>query len=187
MNTLRVTVASIDAQGSGNRRICLVPVDGSALPAFDAGAHIDVKLPGGMVRQYSLVNAPWRRDGYEICVRRDARSRGGSAYLHDALSAGDVLNIAGPRNCFALERAARYVLVAGGIGITPLLSMAQSLSAQRIPFALHYYGRSESDTPYLEQLRAGFETGTATLHSARAATACVTRCHPNSTRRWQTR
>ncbi|SDR50379.1 vanillate O-demethylase ferredoxin subunit [Paraburkholderia fungorum] len=164
MNSLRVTVASIDAQGTGNRRICLVPADGSPLPAFDAGAHIDVKLPGGMVRQYSLVNAPWYRDGYEICVRRDAQSRGASAYLHDVLSPGDVLDISGPRNCFALERAARYVLVAGGIGITPLLAMAQNLSAQRIPFALHYYGGSESDTPYLKELRAGFETGTVTLH-----------------------
>lgn len=164
MDTLRMTVASIDAQGTGNRRICLVPADGSALPPFVAGAHIDLKLPGGLIRQYSLVNATAHRDRYEICVRRDAQSRGGSAYLHDALSTGDTLEIAGPRNYFALESAARHVLIAGGIGVTPLLSMARSLSAQRIPFVLHYYGRSESDTPYLHELRAGFDTGTVTLH-----------------------
>lgn len=164
MNTLRVSVASIDAQGTGNRRICLVPVDGSPLPAFDAGAHIDLQLPGGMIRQYSLVNAPWRRDSYEICVRRDAESRGGSAYLHDTLRVGDLLDVVGQRNCFALESAAHYVLIAGGIGMTPLLSMAHDLSAQRIPFVLHYYGRHDGDTPYLDELRAGFDTGTVTLH-----------------------
>jgi ferredoxin-NADP reductase len=164
MNTLRVKVASTDVLNTVDRRIQLVPVDGSALPQFEAGAHIDLRLPDGMVRQYSLVNAPAQRDSYEICVRRAAPSRGGSAYLHEALAVGDVLDIGGPRNCFALERAARYLLVAGGIGITPLLSMARSLDAQRIPFALHYYGRSESGTPYLEELQKGFGTGTVTLH-----------------------
>ncbi|MDE1184734.1 PDR/VanB family oxidoreductase [Paraburkholderia sp.] len=156
MNTIRVTVSSIDEQGRGNRRVELVPADGSLLPAFDAGAHIDVRMPGGLVRQYSLANPPSQRHRYEICVRRDAQSRGGSAYLHDVLTPGQHVEISAPRNCFALEDAAHYVLIAGGIGITPLLSMAQCLAERGASFELHYYGRSEADAPYVQQLRAGF-------------------------------
>lgn len=164
MSTIRVIVSSVEEQGASHRRIGLVAANGAALPDFDAGAHIDVLLPGGLIRQYSLANAPSCLDRYEICVRREAQSRGGSAYLHDALASGHQLDISTPRNCFALEEAESYVLIAGGIGITPLLSMARVLAERGVRFALHYYGRHEDDTPYLNELRAGFGSSTVTLH-----------------------
>ncbi|MGI4861712.1 MAG: PDR/VanB family oxidoreductase [Janthinobacterium lividum] len=164
MQTMRVTVASVESHGSAHRGIRLTGVDGAPLPAFDPGAHIDVLLPGGLVRQYSLANAPSQRAYYEICVRRDSESRGGSVYLHDRLVPGDTVEVSLPRNRFRLDAAARYLLIAGGVGITPLLSMARSLDESGTPFVLHYYGRSASDAPYIQTLQDGFENGDVVLH-----------------------
>lgn len=132
----------------------LVRDDGQPLPAFGAGSHIDVHLPGGMTRQYSLCNAP---DGelrhYQIGVLRDAASRGGSVAMH-ALNEGDTLRISAPKNHFALAHGAeRSLLMAGGIGITPLLCMAERLSSIGSPFELHYATRSRERTAFLDRLR----------------------------------
>ncbi|RKP53315.1 PDR/VanB family oxidoreductase [Pararobbsia silviterrae] len=164
MGTIEVTVSEIGAAGARDARIRLVAADGAPLPAFDAGAHIDVVLPHGLMRQYSLVNGPSDRDAYEICVRRAADSRGASTWIHDTLRVGQALGISAPRCAFALDEAARYVLIAGGIGVTPLISMARALSAQGKPFDFHFYGRSEDDVPYLDVLREGFASGRVFIH-----------------------
>ncbi len=123
------------------------------LPTFQPGAHIDVHLPNGMSRQYSLTNAPGETDHYAIGVKREPRSRGGSACLHETVQQGDVLAISAPRNNFPLRRdALNTILVAGGIGITPMLAMAQTLEAQSLPFELHCFAQSVAHLGFEEIL-----------------------------------
>ncbi len=154
MNKLiRVRVATRQDEALDICSLDLVPADGGALPAFTAGAHIDVHLPGGLVRQYSLCNAPGETQRYRIAVLRDAASRGGSTTVHDQLQVGTVLDIGVPRNLFELDRSApHHLLLAGGIGITPLLAMAEQLAAQGRPFSLHHATRSRERTPFIAQL-----------------------------------
>lgn len=150
---IRVRVAARQDEALDICSLDLVPVDGSALPAFSAGAHIDVHLPGGLVRQYSLCNTPGETHRYRIAVLRDAGSRGGSATVHDQLQVGTVLNIGAPRNLFELDPSApHHLLLAGGIGITPLLAMAEQLAAQGGGFTLHHATRSRERTPFVAQL-----------------------------------
>jgi vanillate O-demethylase ferredoxin subunit len=132
----------------------LVKPDGSALPAFGAGSHIDVQVPGGLTRQYSLCNDMAEQHRYRIAVLRDANSRGGSAALHDAVKEGDTLLISPPRNHFPLVHAHRTLLFAGGIGVTPLLSMAQRLATTGSDFVLHYCTRSEARTAFRAEIAA---------------------------------
>jgi vanillate monooxygenase ferredoxin subunit len=133
----------------------LVPVDGTTLPAFTAGAHIDVHLPNGLVRQYSLCNPPGETHRYQIAVLRDPASRGGSQAVHDSLAEGSTLTIGAPRNLFELSTtASRHLLLAGGIGITPMLAMAERLSNQGECFELHHCTRSRERTPFLERVAA---------------------------------
>ena len=132
----------------------LARVDGAPLPAFSAGSHIDVQVPGGITRQYSLCNDDNESHRYRIAVLRDAASRGGSAGMHDAVHEGDVLTISTPRNHFPLARAERTLLLAGGIGVTPLLCMAQRLAALGADFALHYCTRSAERTAFREEIAA---------------------------------
>ncbi|GAB3650201.1 PDR/VanB family oxidoreductase [Ramlibacter alkalitolerans] len=132
----------------------LVKPDGSPLPAFSAGSHIDVQLPGGLTRQYSLCNDAAERHRYRIAVLRDAHSRGGSRVLHEQVKEGDTLTISAPRNHFPLVHAQRTLLLAGGIGVTPLLSMAQRLATTGADFALHYCTRSLERTAFLDEIAA---------------------------------
>ena len=138
--------------------IRLAPVNPSdRLPAFEAGAHIDVRLTDGLCRQYSLTNvgdsdAPAQ---YEIAVARDAASRGGSLAMHDQLHVGSRLSVSAPRNLFGLDPShQRIVLIAGGIGVTPLYAMAQQLCKQNVQFQLIFCARSAVRMAYLEELRA---------------------------------
>ena len=122
----------------------LVDPNGRALPPFSAGAHIDIHLPNGMVRQYSLCNDPRETHRYQIAVLRDPASRGGSAAMH-ALAEGQVLGISDPRNHFALAHDASYhLLLAGGIGVTPLLCMAELRSERdaRSELECHHFAAS---------------------------------------------
>ena len=129
--------------------------DGGALPEFSAGAHIDLRLPNRMTRSYSLINPPGERHRYVIAVQRDRASRGGSRWLHEALRVGERLLVEPPRNDFALvEEAPHSLLIAGGIGITPLWSHAQRLLALGRPFELVYAVRSRRVAAFLEPLRA---------------------------------
>jgi vanillate monooxygenase ferredoxin subunit len=126
--------------------------DGAALPAFSAGSHIDVQVPGGLTRQYSLCNDAAENHRYRIAVLRDANSRGGSAGMHDAVKEGDTLLISEPRNHFPLVHAQRTLLFAGGIGVTPLLAMAQRLAAIGADFTLHYSTRSPARTAFRDEI-----------------------------------
>ena len=132
----------------------LVPADGTALPPFTAGAHVDVDLPGGLVRQYSLWSDPAQPGPYRIAVQREPDGRGGSKAVH-ALAEGARLRISAPRNRFPLAPdASRSILLAGGIGITPLLSMAQVLHRQGAEFTLHYCARSRDRAAFAGLLAA---------------------------------
>lgn len=133
----------------------LASADGSALPPFTAGAHLEVHTPAGAIRQYSLCNDPAQRMRYQIAVLRDPQSRGGSTSLHAAAAEGDRLQVSVPRNLFPLvEHAAHSVLLAGGIGVTPLIAMAHTLHRQGTSFELHYCGRGEDAMAFLQNLRA---------------------------------
>jgi vanillate O-demethylase ferredoxin subunit len=137
---------------------------GEPLPRFEAGAHIDIEAAPGVIRQYSLLNDPAEDDRYVIGVLKDSRSRGGSAAMHQ-LKAGDALNIAGPRNHFPLHSGtAPSLLLAGGIGITPLLSMAQALSRGGRRFSLHYCVRSLSQAAFLSYLNDSAFSSSISLH-----------------------
>lgn len=132
---------------------------GGVLPAASAGAHIDLHLPYGMIRQYSLVNPGPAPASYIVGVKRDAASRGGSRYMHDQLRVGAMLNISQPRNNFALVEDAPFViLVAGGIGITPIYAMVERLKAIGRPFAVHYAARSREDAAFARELQDLKET-----------------------------
>lgn len=131
----------------------LVAVDGGALPPFTAGSHIDVHLDGGLVRQYSLCNLPRETHRYVIAVLREPASRGGSRAMHE-LQLGQELLVSEPRNHFALAPAAsHHLLLAGGIGITPILCMAERLAEQGGDFVLHYCTRSAERAAFLQRLR----------------------------------
>lgn len=126
--------------------------DGSELPAWSAGAHIDLRLPGELTRQYSLCGDPAERDVWRIAVLREPESRGGSAHVHDSLVAGAEVDVRGPRNHFPLVPSPRYVFIAGGIGITPMLPMIDAAAAAGASWELHYGGRSRRSMAFLESL-----------------------------------
>jgi ferredoxin-NADP reductase len=128
---------------------------GGALPAWTPGAHIDVELPGGLTRQYSLCGDPADVTRWRIGVLREADGRGGSRWIADELAEGATLRIRGPRNHFPLVPADRYVFVAGGIGITPLLPMVRAVAAAGAHWVLHYGGRTRASMAFLGEL-AGF-------------------------------
>ncbi|MCL2452777.1 MAG: ferredoxin reductase [Alphaproteobacteria bacterium] len=117
----------------------LVDPNGAELPAFSAGSHIDVTIPGGLVRQYSLCNSSSERNRYVISVWNDANSRGGSKALREKVQVGDTLQVGLPRNRFRVPLSTKQaILMARGIGVTPILSIADYLKSQDIPFTLHY-------------------------------------------------
>src|SRR6202044_295967 len=123
------------------------------LPTFQPGAHIDVHLPNGLIRQYSITNAPGETGSYMIGVKREAPSGGGSQCLHEVVREGDVLAISEPRNNFPLRRdAVRTLFIAGGIGITPLLAMAQALHHSNLVYELHYFARGREGLAFPERL-----------------------------------
>jgi vanillate O-demethylase ferredoxin subunit len=132
----------------------LVRSDGGSLPPFEAGAHIDVHLRGGLIRQYSLYGDPADNSAYRIAVLREPKSRGGSVAVHDAVRENDQLTISKPRNNFPLaEDAPLSLLMAGGIGITPLLAMARRMAGLGRPFELHYCCRTQSRAAFLDQIK----------------------------------
>jgi vanillate O-demethylase ferredoxin subunit len=149
---LKVRVAHKRDEADGICSLELLPVLGVVLPAFTAGAHIDVHLPSGLVRQYSLCNPPSDAQRYVIAVLRDPASRGGSEAVHASVKEGDVLEISAPKNHFPLATdAKRHLLLAGGIGVTPLMSMAEQLSAEGANFALHYFARSATKAAFTQR------------------------------------
>jgi len=154
MAQLAVKVLRKKQEAEGIASFELAKPDGSALPAFSAGSHIDVQVPGGLTRQYSLCNDAAEQHRYRIAVLRDPASRGGSVAMHDTLKEGDTLLISEPRNHFPLVHAKRTLLLAGGIGVTPLLAMAQRLATTGADFVLHYCARSPARTAFREEIAA---------------------------------
>jgi len=135
---------------------------GADLPAWAPGAHIDLRLPGGLTRQYSLCGDPADRCVWRIGVLREPESRGGSAHVHAELHEGAEVDVRGPRNHFPLVPAPRYLFIAGGIGITPILPMIDAAAAAGAQWELHYGGRSRRSMAFLESLER--DSGQLTLH-----------------------
>lgn len=154
MSDLTVRVRRKRAEALDIASFELVRPEGGPLPGFSAGSHVDVHVPGGPMRPYSLCNDDGDPSHYRIAVLRDAGSRGGSTAMHDGVAEGDLLVIGAPRNQFPLQHAARTLLFAGGIGITPLLCMAQRLAASGADFRLHYCTRSAERTAFRDELAA---------------------------------
>ncbi|MPZ95303.1 MAG: 2Fe-2S iron-sulfur cluster binding domain-containing protein [Propionibacteriales bacterium] len=133
-------------------RLELCDPGGAELGGWEPGAHLSLHLPNGLTRQYSLCGDPADRHTWTVAVLREPASRGGSSWVHERLTAGTVLEVDGPRNNFALAGAEEYLLIAGGIGITPLLAMARSLTAQGASWRMFYCGRSRSSMAFLSEL-----------------------------------
>ncbi len=140
--------------------------DGAELPAFTPGSHLAIEVPSGAMRNYSLCNDPRERDRYIVAVKREEQGRGGSVSLIDGAKPGDTLHAAPPRNLFELATdAPSYIFVAGGIGITPILSMIRYLRASGgKPFKLYYLTRSAGGTAFLPELSAGGLEESVTIH-----------------------
>lgn len=143
----------------------IVPVDGAALPPWEPGAHVDVQVGPDLIRQYSLCGDPSRTDHYRLGILLDPTSRGGSSSIHGRFHRGERIRISAPRNHFPLAAdAAATVLVAGGIGITPLLAMAHQLHSLGLPFTFHYCARSRAKAAFLDELAAAPYAGNVHLH-----------------------
>jgi ferredoxin-NADP reductase len=154
-SSTRVKVSVLAAQSvtSDVVELTLASADGTPLPTWEAGAHIDLELPSGLVRQYSLCGALGAAT-YTVAVLREPNGRGGSVEVHEALTVGTMLMIAGPRNNFSLNKSRSYLFIAGGIGITPLLPMIEEAQRASADWSLVYGGRSRSSMAYLDRLTA---------------------------------
>jgi vanillate O-demethylase ferredoxin subunit len=163
---LQVRVRAVTFEAEGILGFELVPMPPiKELPVFTAGAHIDLLLPNGLTRSYSLLNDPQERHRYVIGVNKDADSRGGSRYMHETLRAGDTLSINPPRNNFPLdERAPLSVFIAGGIGITPILSMIARARAIGMRWQLHYAARTRRHAAFLDLLQSWRDTPEGQVH-----------------------
>ncbi|MBP6018707.1 MAG: oxidoreductase [Burkholderiaceae bacterium] len=162
---LTLLVRSITYEAENIRSFELVDPSGKDLPPFEAGAHIDVSVPGGLTRQYSLCDSPGSRKHYRIAVLEDHAGRGGSKAMHASLRAGDMLDVSEPRNLFPLKPGARHnVLLAGGIGITPLLSMVDQLQRDQQSFELHYCTQKPERTAFRSRLQSLVAGDQAFLH-----------------------
>jgi ferredoxin-NADP reductase len=149
---LRVTRASWEAEGVIGLR--LAAKDASPLPSWEPGAHIDVRLPSGLSRQYSLCGDPRERRHYDIAVRLEDAGRGGSAEIHGSALVGRDLTVSYVRNHFPLTEADEYLLIGGGIGITPLVPMIRALAEREVPWSAVYCGRGAETMAFRDELAA---------------------------------
>lgn len=162
---ISVRVARINQEATDIQSFELVSDDGSALPGFSAGSHVDVQVPGGITRQYSLCNDPQESHRYLIGVLRDPNSRGGSQAMHERLREGDLLQISTPKNHFALVHGAqRSLLLAGGIGVTPILCMAERLSIAGADFEMHYCARARDRMAFHDRIQQAAFAPRVQLH-----------------------
>ncbi|MEU2541487.1 PDR/VanB family oxidoreductase [Streptomyces iakyrus] len=153
-----LTVAARTLTADGVVSLTLRRPDGGPLPSWTPGAHIDVLLDGeggergDLIRQYSLCGHPAERGAWQIAVLREPDGRGGSAYIHDHLREGSTVRVRGPRNTFPLRPAARHLFIAGGVGITPILPMAEAAEAAGADWRLLYGGRTRASMAFLDRL-----------------------------------
>lgn len=151
--SLRLRVWSMTWQAPSVLSLVLESTDRSPLPPATPGAHLDLRLTPGLTRSYSIVGQQGQPHRYEIAVAKDAKSRGGSRFIHEKLRVGDELEASWPRNLFALEASsAPSVLLAGGIGITPIWSMVQQLELQQRPWLLLYAARARAHAAYIDEI-----------------------------------
>ncbi len=151
---LELRVQAVKREAEGISSFEFVRPDGAELPAFTAGAHVDVELPNDVLRQYSLCNDPRERQRYVVAVLRDAVGRGGSIAMHDTIKEGQMVTISEPLNNFPLSgNALKHLLIAGGIGITPVLAMVRDLETRGEDFELHYCTRSPDMTAFMAYLQ----------------------------------
>jgi ferredoxin-NADP reductase len=151
---IEVRVCTLRHEANGVISVELVPHGIAQLTAFSAGSHIDVHLPNGLTRSYSLMSPPHETNRYLIGVHRSPQSRGGSKYLHEELRVGQLLRISAPRNNFPLaEAAARSVFIAGGIGITPFVSMLERLNMLGKLWRLYYSVRTREQAGFVDRLQ----------------------------------
>ncbi|MDQ0073409.1 vanillate O-demethylase ferredoxin subunit [Variovorax boronicumulans] len=154
--TISVVVVAAEDVAQDVRHLRLARLDGLPLPPFTPGAHIDLHLGPNLVRQYSLCGHVGDTSNYSVAVKREPESRGGSKAVHDDLHQGSQLEISAPRNNFSSAKDARHsILVAGGIGITPMLCMAHELHGRGKSFELLYFCRSPAHAAFLQTLQQG--------------------------------
>lgn len=155
MSAIEVIVHAVRLEADRIHSYELRAADGAPLPAFTAGAHVELSLANGLARSYSLANAPGETARYEIAVNKEAAGRGGSAHMHAQVHVGSRLRISAPRNHFALDEAAPHsVLIAGGIGVTPIRSMVSHLRATHRAWTLLYAGRQRALMAYAQEFEA---------------------------------
>ncbi|WP_182903465.1 PDR/VanB family oxidoreductase [Microbispora sp. H10830] len=149
---LDVKVAGKVPVAEGVVLLRLVRPDGGPLPVWTPGAHVDLLLGPGLVRQYSLCGDPGDPSVFQVAVLRETGGRGGSAYVHDRLAEGDTIRVRGPRNRFGLAESPRYLFVAGGIGITPILPMIEEAARRGCDWRLVYGGRTRTSMAFADRL-----------------------------------
>ena len=150
--TYELVVREMRWEADGVIAVRLEESNGATLPVWQPGAHIDIHLGKGIVRQYSLCGDPSDRTSYRIAVLRDPSTRGGSKYVHETLRPGHLVSVSLPRNNFQFLDAAKYVFIAGGIGITPMLPMISAAQRAGADWELHYGGRSRDTMAFLADL-----------------------------------
>ena len=149
---MKMRVHAVRYEADGVLSYELWALDGAPLPPFAAGAHIELGLPNGLSRSYSLINRPGGQDVYQIAVQRDAESRGGSAYIHESVHPGSIIEVGSPTNTFELaESASLSVFIGGGIGVTPLLGMIRRLEDLERDWRLFYAARTRSRAAFLAE------------------------------------
>lgn len=161
-----VRVNCIRQEADGISSFELVRPDAGDLPSFTAGAHISVHMSDDLSRQYSLCNDPAERHRYVVAVLREAGGRGGSKAMHDALKEGQEILVSAPVNHFELagRGATFHLMLAGGIGVTPMMAMIEELERQEKPYLMHYCTRSPEKTAFLDRLQPRIEAGNVILH-----------------------
>lgn len=164
-------VDGVTALSSDVVSVRLVHPTGADLPAWAPGDHVDIELAPGLTRQYSLCGVSTDTAAWTVAVRLDPDSRGGSRFVHNELAAGELVRVAGPKSRFPLDDASEHVLIAGGIGLTPILTMAESLHAQSRPFRVIYFERGVERMVYRERLEA---LGASAVVVDRSADATLT-------------
>jgi vanillate O-demethylase ferredoxin subunit len=163
--TLAVSIRSVTHETEDILGLELVDPEGGALPPFEAGAHIDVHVADGLVRQYSLAGDPADRSRYLIAVLNERQGRGGSKALHETARPGRIITVSAPRNHFPLaDGAKRHLLLAGGIGAAPMMAMIATLEARGAAWRMHYCARSAEKTAFLGRLTPFVGAGKVILH-----------------------
>ncbi|WP_326827303.1 PDR/VanB family oxidoreductase [Streptomyces sp. NBC_01751] len=154
---LELVVTRRTDEADGVVSLALRRADGASLPAWAPGAHIDLLLAPDLVRQYSLCSSPEEAEVWRVAVLRDKDGRGGSLQVHDTLAEGDAVRVRGPRNHFPLERAERYLFIAGGIGVTPIIPMLAEAERRRSAWEMAYGGRTLASMAFRDELVKRYE------------------------------